>query len=865
MNFQKAIDIMKIIRFIAATLFLVLTVNAQNNTNVEIDVNCQKFIGDISTLDREKYFSIHDVGSDTEQAAFREEYNVTGGRQFWGPFGHAYNASSTNFSDRQAGVYPADKPEKNTVKDVKEGVVGTSHPYTAFVDGLDVTAAANWVVDYFRDHLTNGEAPEFFEVMNEPFVHANEFYPGWNISENNRIKLQMAQLYNEVGIKINETPALSNIKVIGYSSAWPSMELDDFGHWNDNMKMFMDTAGANMAGFSTHLYDGINVTGQDTKRSGSNSEAILDLIENYSFKKLGSVKPHAITEYGAIEDGYGDNYSDIASAQTMISLNHILFNLLDRENRLINSIPFVTGKATWHITAENNYQPYGAVLWKPTNIGEPTPAGWEYTPRIHFYELWKDVKGQRVFIKSDNPDIQTHAFLDKASNKLYIALSNLDDNTHSVNLDFISALPSVTQVTTKALKIYPQSLPDMSISTGTSVPSSIHLIKDETVVLECTLGGTVNYTNGIKFKNYYSQEYLQPINANSTISYNFNNVDIGQGFASLRMSIGRKHNVSKSPIVKVNGTTVNVPNNWKGYDQANRDDFFGMIEIPFDASLLQPNNNVTLEFPDNGGTVSSLILNTAIYGNYTENFGDDAIAFETLDDDYESDTVLPVNITYTSNVEIPVEGFQLVLWSVSNPWSQLWLRTEKNQTPLPAGADMTTTINISNLPNSVLNEDGKLMTDAELFAANPNTTLQESANYHQNTSVEFRDRLASGEALNDYYYEIRLYINQSAVDAGFGVPTGSQHSTSYISVHAATLSLDDNNTIQLTVFPNPVKNKLYLPDHINFNAATIYNSVGQKVKHIISQQSIDVSTLKDGVYIIKTDSGETSKFLKSTF
>ena len=62
------------------------------------------------------------------------------------------------------------------------------------------------------------------------------------------------------------------------------------------MKMFIDRAGAYMDGFSVHLYDGINVTGTDTKRSGSNSEAVLDMVEAYSYIKFGHVKPLAISE-----------------------------------------------------------------------------------------------------------------------------------------------------------------------------------------------------------------------------------------------------------------------------------------------------------------------------------------------------------------------------------------------------------------------------------------------------------------------------------------------------------------------------------------------------------------------------------------
>ena len=204
------------------------------------------------------------------------------------------------------------------------------------------------------------------------------------MAEEDRIKLQMAEVFAAIGQKIHATPALDNMKVIGYSAAWPSMEINNFAHWDENMKMFMDVAGADMDAFATHLYDGVNVTGQNNKRSGSNSEAILDLIETYSHTKWGTVKPHAITEYGAIASGYGDNYTDIESIQTVRGINHMLFNLLDRENKIDISIPFITDKSTWHINAGNNYQPYGAALLIPTNIGQPVVAGWKYAPKISF-------------------------------------------------------------------------------------------------------------------------------------------------------------------------------------------------------------------------------------------------------------------------------------------------------------------------------------------------------------------------------------------------------------------------------------------------------------------------------------------------
>ena len=597
---------MKVLLIKKRMFCFVLICSSAISQTVTINHKTQRYLGSTTDLDRTKFFTFHDTGNDTEQAAFRSQYNVTGGRGFWGPY------SYSNSKGNAVGTYPAPKTQSTSVRNVSRYIT-TEHPASAFKDGVDAVKAADWAVEYFKNYVDDSGRPEFFEPMNEPFVHAKDFYTGgWNLSEENRIRLQMAKFYNEIGARFKSTPELTKMKMVGYSAAYPSMEINDFGHWNDNMKMFMDQAGSNMDAFSTHLYDGINVTGQDSKRSGSNSEAILDLIESYSFIKWGVVKPHAISEYGAIEKGYGDNYSDIASVQTVGSINHILFNLLEREDRMLISIPFITGKATWHINAANNYQPYQAVLWKPTNIGQPVVAGWEYTPRIYFFELWKDVIGKRVDINTDNPDIQVQAFVN--SNKVYVAVNNLDSVTRTVNLDFANGLTGFQNVKIKALKIYDSTMPSFTTNTLTAAPNRIALIAGETAVLEYTFSSAISFNNAIRSKKYYPTNYLQPIAANSAINFSFNGVTTGAaGKANLRMSISRKHNVSKTPVIKVNGTTVATPTNWKGYDQANRDDFFGTIDVPVPMSLIQANNTVSITFPDAGGRVASLILNVEKY------------------------------------------------------------------------------------------------------------------------------------------------------------------------------------------------------------------------------------------------------------
>jgi beta porphyranase A C-terminal/Porphyranase catalytic subdomain 1/Secretion system C-terminal sorting domain len=637
------------------------------SSNVKIDAKILRFIGGVSLLDRSKYFNLHDGVSGTEENNFYATYNVNQGRGFWGPF--AYSKSKGN----PAGVYPAPSTANNTtVRNVKRFVL-TEHPNNPFFDGVNNVNAANWAVDYFKNTIPDIDRPEFYELLNEPFVHAKDFYTGaWNATEEQRIKTQMSQLYKEVGDRFNATAELANMKIIGPSLAWTQFEKNDFSVWNNDMKLFMDIAGLSMHSFVTHLYDGINVTGDDRKVSGSNSEAVLDLIETYSFAKWASIKPHAITEFGGIEQGFGTNYSDIASSQSVVSMNHILFNLLERQDKLSIAIPFTSGKSIWHITPANNYQPYLAVLWKPSNIGQPNPTGWVYTPRVNFYKLWQEVKGERIYVKSDNPDIQSQAFV--SGSKIYLALSNLDNRNQNVNLNFVSGLTNLIDVKIKSLKTYINQLPDYTDQTVTIAPTSITLIPDETTVLEYTFSSPIAFTNAVKRKNYHSATHLQAINANTDLTFNFNTVSLNTtGEAVLKMSLGRPISRSKKPIVTVNGSPVVVPDNWKGYDQGNMVDFFGTIDIPVPFHLIQANNEVKVKFPDSGGRVSSLILSV-------ENFDIDILGIENNLLEKSAITFYPNPIKKDFKIDLKTDNSEFVQIEIYNMLGSLVYKSnEKNK------------------------------------------------------------------------------------------------------------------------------------------------------------------------------------------
>lgn len=598
---------------------------------VKVDPTIQRFIGEVSELDREKYFNIHATWSesditDDEYNHYTQELNGGYGRGFWGPF----SVSQQKFGS--VGIYPNETEAQNwgsgsidynssrsTWARRSNRIIVTEHPGNVVRWSIDTAAAAKWAANYFKYYFTDEDRPEYFEVMNEPFVHAGDDAFSAEQADEEKMRQRMAQWYAAIGRRFDGTPGLENVKVIGYSSAWPSMELWDFDHWNTRQKMFMDTAGQYMDAFAIHLYDGINVTGADSRRSGSNSEAILDLVETYSNIKWGEVKPFAISEYGGIEKGFGDDYSDLRSVQSIRSINHLIFNLLEREDRLDISIPFIGSKGLWHITEANNYQPYGSVMWRPKVVGVPVDENteWVYTPKVYFFELWKNVRGKRVNYYSNNQDIQVQAFVDGST--VFIALNNLDEEDISFDMDIRSIGDNITEVVKKSLKIWSDQDPEYMEESLSSIPQEITLIPSEMMILECKTNSTIQFVNQISSRRYYSLNHLQKIQGMTT-AFIFNDVDLGtkKGRASLRMSIARDHDQSKTPTITFNGTELAIPENWAGGEQLSRDNFFGMIEVPVPIELLNTVSAANIRFPDNGGRVSSVVLQVELLDKDTQ-------------------------------------------------------------------------------------------------------------------------------------------------------------------------------------------------------------------------------------------------------
>ena len=266
------------------------------------------------------------------------------------------------------------------------------------------------------------------------------------------------------------------------------------------------------------------------------------------------------------------------------------------------------------ISPSEKKQIINAISWKneeaePIVKKKEKDGSYSFTHLKKFYELWKGISGKRTEVASNNPDIQIHSFLKKG--KSFVAINNLTDEKQEVKVSFLNKSDNyIKNITLRRLYTTSTGLPRLVFFTNLKSLTSLSLKPGETVIAECDITD-LEFKGAIKEKNFYTDTYLQTIKKDKPLTFNFTELPkVSNGSASLKMGIGRNHNLSKKPTITVNGNPIEVPNNWAGYDQASRKLFFGVIGIPFDIKYLKSGENIVkITFPDDGGHLSSLILN----------------------------------------------------------------------------------------------------------------------------------------------------------------------------------------------------------------------------------------------------------------
>jgi len=613
--------------------------NAQQALTIDVNLDLRHSVNGADSFARERFIVIHenlfsnDWDSDEQRGSFLEDYDVYLGRDN-GSLIWQYNQS---FEDPARPGYPqvsslatkgaadrmryANSPAARALEHRTRSMMvggqmsifptsGPTNPNPCCGPDAGWTYAngsalgeymATTVKEFYGDGGDSGQIrPTMVEVVNEPFYQAGD----WGTTP-----LEIAGWHNDVAEQFDQI--LPEVLVGGYTAAFPELERNGFDQWRDNWKMFIDVAGENMDFYSVHLYDhGVPADPEQVvRRSGSNIEAVLDMIEHYSIMTSGEVKPWNISEYGYWSPGInGTPYTKQRDWHNLRSFSTMMMQMMERPDVMLKTVPFLLNKATWWTDPSGNNYPYRLMRQQNELAGE-TGTEWVYTEMLQFFELWKDVRGKRIDTWSPDPDIQLDAYVD--GNKAYLILNSLEFSAQDIDLNVVNPQgATLTGIKVKHLYRRPDFVPVLEETTPADL-SVFTLGREATAVIEYTFAEDLVLNETSEEQKTYATDMLRPIIAGQPLTFQVEGVVTGaQGEALLRLGIGRDRDKNRKPTLTINGTTVDVPEDYRGYDQNNRDRFFGALEIPIPYSLLRENNDVVVTFPDGGGHVSSVALQT---------------------------------------------------------------------------------------------------------------------------------------------------------------------------------------------------------------------------------------------------------------
>ena len=639
-------------KLLQSILLLLLVPQLFAQVNVKVNLNVKHKMGEVETFDRQKFVNFHGtieqnnwntnnklddligdflvdrdvhVGRNTGTISWAIKNNIT---QDAARPGYADITSIASNGTINRNGYAA-KTWAHPYEYLDDQILCTQlHPF--YPDGTTTnkgwafsqtdtedepfgTASGEFLGRYVQEYYGTGgttgqKKPAFLEITNEPLwdlvtvpeKNGEESEDLTRIFKFHSTVAQQAHKYNP------------DLQVGGYCAAFPDFDTDNFQRWNDRDKHFIDIAGADVDFWTIHLYDFPVIGGKAKYRKGSNVEATMDMLEQYSMMTLGHVKPLMISEYNAQTHDYNrDGWLPYRDWLKMKSTMSMMMQFMERADKINYAMPFFMLKAEWQIgTSTDPTNVHTSRMMRRENEPDAYTGDFVYTDKILMYDLLKDIKGTRVDTYSDDQDIMVDAYVD--GSKAYVMINNLDFDAQTLNVDLSGFTTNATDIEVRHLYLNGRNdaaSPVLDIQNYTTLPSFLEIGAEATYMLVFTYPSDVAIDELSEETKYYADSYLKEILSRQTLSFNIDDVALADyGEAVVRIGVSRDHGLSLSPNVKVNGTSLSIPSNFRGGPQTDRDNYFGVLEIPVPYELLKADNQIEVLFAGDGGHVSTVTM-----------------------------------------------------------------------------------------------------------------------------------------------------------------------------------------------------------------------------------------------------------------
>ncbi|MEM9419877.1 MAG: hypothetical protein AAGA25_12625, partial [Planctomycetota bacterium] len=589
---------------------------------VDVDPTVRHHIGDVTGFERAKYINMHSSPTEGEWDSpemmdqFLNGWDVYLGREAGQPL--LYVGQTPEDPDKpgypsishieQFGQELREAYDQNTAihqYESRTDLIVATHPHPFFPDGTptelgwsfaNMDATATFMGHYFKNFYRQSNEqpgppmPAYFEVVNEPV---------WDLIDSPHAKGNIKhediyEYHNVVADKVRELNPGMNMKIGGFCQASADPEEDNFEEWDRTWGSFMEIAGDNMDFFAIHFYDKSWERGYQIKTKGARMEAVLDMIEQASLIELGAVKPLLISEYGMTGVHTRlDPYTPERDWHKLNAYSGFMMGLMERPHIIEKSAPFMIMKALWWSHETGN--PYRTRLLREED------GKWVYTELAHFYELWSRVKGQRLWAQASDPDIQTAAFAD--GNTIHLVVNSLDIGTVPVHIK----LPVGTEpdkITLRHLHA-PEGKPVFEEVELDAFPEVFEIGEQATAIFELQYDQAPSPTALVQETKHYGDSYLHEIGIHP-LTFKIPGNEGSHG--TLRIGISREHGMELQPMVLCNGKQLDVPSDWRGFDQRTRTSFFGILEIPVPKEMMKADNEVRVQFDEPGGHLTTVTM-----------------------------------------------------------------------------------------------------------------------------------------------------------------------------------------------------------------------------------------------------------------
>ncbi|MEM6550634.1 MAG: hypothetical protein AAF750_00655 [Planctomycetota bacterium] len=645
---------------LTATAAAVLTsltgvVSAGSTTTVTVDPTVTRSIEGISDLDRKKYISMAVSTAGTLNALDEKMFHRYF-RDLGIALGRRVNILHSAWAHQDAVHEDPARPGYVDLDRLKSEVQPMTSKWDAelrkiFPDGPDLVATENFLPNtwppfmetYYRPEDTTQHRPMVknydagaegmmaylqygFDDWNRPrwFEGINE--PDWYFNARNDASFfGLHKSYPKYAKKFG-----MDMRIGGPCFSTAQWFRQNYQLLPKSMGHFIDQTWGTQDFYSFHPYNYMEWNEEKREFEGRITgglpmDADLDAVVNYTVQHHGKPIGLVISEHGGymVKSQLGDQQMDRLAKEIFPDLSpweqemkrraftdylmvtgaimHTL-SFMDHPHTVEKAIPFI-------LLQTLSWKPdhYAAIL-ASKDFKNPAEQ-WVETRMVDFYKYFKDVSGRRVAVWSDDPDIQTHAFVNGST--LYLVMNNLALVEQRVDLKLAGA-EGVTSALMRRLTRNDDFTPNYQVVRAESL-DAVTLAPREAVVMVAEFSKPIEEASHVNETVHYGDKTAVELNGQDVGVFRVEVPDPkSAAYAVLRVAVGRGAGTNHQIAVRLNGQVIEMPLEDAAPYLEYKDTYGALKRARVPLELLRNTNRIEVAFPDGkGGGIGSVVLRVA--------------------------------------------------------------------------------------------------------------------------------------------------------------------------------------------------------------------------------------------------------------